>query len=206
MPSSAEYLVKLWNRKLHYSSDCTSSSSSGCSPSPACCSITARGSSPSSGRTGECRPTAPDRAAQRRRPRRAGEGPASAARHPRRDPVGNGNPGSARVPGRSGGQNLAVKADLVQRIAKVEQTDVNAWGVMRVLHTFTGRARRRSGQPPRLGGDHRVGALDGRRGDWADRDGVERSLYVVGLGRQAATRAAARFCREPRRAGGFCSG
>ena len=36
------------------------------------------------------------------------------------------------------GQNFAVKADLGQRVARVERTEINAWGVMRVLHTFTG--------------------------------------------------------------------
>ena len=36
------------------------------------------------------------------------------------------------------GQNFAVKADLGPRVARVERTDINAWGVMRVLHTFTG--------------------------------------------------------------------
>ncbi|HUS06705.1 MAG TPA: PepSY domain-containing protein [Bryobacteraceae bacterium] len=36
------------------------------------------------------------------------------------------------------GQSFAVKADLHQDIAKVERTEINAWGVMRVLHTFTG--------------------------------------------------------------------
>lgn len=36
------------------------------------------------------------------------------------------------------GHNFAVKADLRNRSAKVERTEINTWGVMRVLHTFTG--------------------------------------------------------------------
>jgi hypothetical protein len=36
------------------------------------------------------------------------------------------------------GNNFAVRTDLRQGTAKVERTDINAWGTMRVLHTFTG--------------------------------------------------------------------
>ena len=36
------------------------------------------------------------------------------------------------------GRNFAIKADLEHGNAKVERTDLNAWGIMRVLHTFTG--------------------------------------------------------------------
>ncbi len=31
-----------------------------------------------------------------------------------------------------------IKTDLVQERVKVQRIDVNAWGVMRILHTFTG--------------------------------------------------------------------
>jgi hypothetical protein len=36
------------------------------------------------------------------------------------------------------GHNFNVAVDPVTRQAKVEETAVNAWGVMRILHTFTG--------------------------------------------------------------------
>lgn len=36
------------------------------------------------------------------------------------------------------GQTHTIKADVRAGIAKVERTEINAWGVMRVLHTFTG--------------------------------------------------------------------
>ena len=36
------------------------------------------------------------------------------------------------------GRNFAIKADLEQGSVKVERTDLNAWGIMRILHTFTG--------------------------------------------------------------------
>ncbi len=36
------------------------------------------------------------------------------------------------------GRTTEVKADLVHSTARVEETRINAWGTMRVLHTFTG--------------------------------------------------------------------
>ncbi len=36
------------------------------------------------------------------------------------------------------GHNFAVRADLNQGTAKVERTEINGWGIVRVLHTFTG--------------------------------------------------------------------
>ena len=36
------------------------------------------------------------------------------------------------------GRNFAIKADLEQGSVKVERTELNAWGIMRILHTFTG--------------------------------------------------------------------
>jgi hypothetical protein len=36
------------------------------------------------------------------------------------------------------GQNLEVKADFITRRAQVERSDLNAWGIVHVLHTFTG--------------------------------------------------------------------
>jgi hypothetical protein len=36
------------------------------------------------------------------------------------------------------GLNLEVKADFITRRATVQRSDVNAWGVLHVLHTFTG--------------------------------------------------------------------
>jgi hypothetical protein len=71
------------------------------------------------------------------------------------------------------GHNYAIKADFGQRVAKVEQTEINAWGVMRVLHTFTGA---------------RVGDRTNRR-DWAlttvwalSMDAVAAGLIAMALG------------------------
>ena len=36
------------------------------------------------------------------------------------------------------GRNFAIKADLEHGSVRVERTDLNAWGIMRALHTFTG--------------------------------------------------------------------
>jgi hypothetical protein len=36
------------------------------------------------------------------------------------------------------GQNVEVKADFIMRRAVVQRSDVNTWGVLHVLHTFTG--------------------------------------------------------------------
>ena len=36
------------------------------------------------------------------------------------------------------GRNFAIQADLQQGTVKVERTELNAWGIMRILHTFTG--------------------------------------------------------------------
>ena len=36
------------------------------------------------------------------------------------------------------GRNFAIKADLRQGSVKVERTELNAWGIMHILHTFTG--------------------------------------------------------------------
>lgn len=36
------------------------------------------------------------------------------------------------------GQNIEIKADFILRRATVQRTDVNTWGVLHVLHTFTG--------------------------------------------------------------------
>ena len=36
------------------------------------------------------------------------------------------------------GRNLEIKVDLSKRIATVNQTRINTWGIMRVMHTFTG--------------------------------------------------------------------
>jgi hypothetical protein len=36
------------------------------------------------------------------------------------------------------GHNVAIKADLKRGTARVESTEINGWGIMHVLHTFTG--------------------------------------------------------------------
>jgi hypothetical protein len=36
------------------------------------------------------------------------------------------------------GHFFFIKADLAQRLVAVRQSDVNLWGVIKVLHTFTG--------------------------------------------------------------------
>ena len=53
-------------------------------------------------------------------------------------------PGSRSDPGRLDfsvhrpGHSFAVRADLKQGSAKVERTEINSWGILRALHTFTG--------------------------------------------------------------------
>ena len=51
---------------------------------------------------------------------------------PRRDP------GHLDVQVARPGRNFAIEADLEQGSVKVERTELNAWGIMRILHTFTG--------------------------------------------------------------------
>ena len=87
------------------------------------------------------------------------------------------------------GHIFEIKADLIQQRARVQRIDVNGWGVMHILHTFTGGARGRFTKPARLDSDERLGFLDGRRGGRLAADGAWQLLHVVASAEEANRRA-----------------
>jgi hypothetical protein len=79
------------------------------------------------------------------------------------------------------GHFFFLKTDLARKRVIVRHSVVNLWGVMKVLHVFTGVQMDDPRQKPGLGADFHVGLFDGRRGRRFDFHGSEQPVYVVEL-------------------------
>ena len=77
------------------------------------------------------------------------------------------------------GRTVEVKADLATGQATLQRTDLNAWGVMHVLHAFVGVRSCGSCERARMVLDDALGAINGRRRRGACDDGLEQLHHVV---------------------------